>query len=238
MYFDAIYLGLIYGLTISALALGPSFFLIMETSIKEGWKPAFFIDLGIIASDALCMYLAYKGASNLLGNLNSNYYFFFVGGLIFVVYGIFKLAKRDKNITSFEEIKQKSFLKAFFTGFSVNIMNPGVVIYWFTIVSVGIAQLTTQADVPKDDIKWVAGVFTLVILACILAIDLLKIFFARVIKRFLSPKVLYRLETGTALIFLGAGIFVVLKSYNLFMTTYFNFDINDVYRVLKLMLLS
>lgn len=238
MYFDAVYLGLIYGLTISALALGPSFFLIMETSIKEGWKPAFFIDLGILFSDALCMYLAYKGASELLGNLNSNYYFFFVGGLIFVIYGIFKLAKRTKNVEDFDQIEPKSFVKAFITGFSVNIMNPGVVIYWFTIVSVGIAQLTTQADVPNDKIKWVAGTFTLVILAVILIVDLLKIFFARIIKRFLSPKVLYRLDTGTSLIFIGAGIFVVLKSYKLFMSTYFNLSFDDIVRMLKVLVLS
>ena len=44
--------GIIFGFLLSFL-LGPAFFVLIETSIKKGFKSAVFLDLGILLSDAI-----------------------------------------------------------------------------------------------------------------------------------------------------------------------------------------
>ena len=42
-------------------ATGPLFFLILETSISKGIKPAFLIDLGAVFADAVFVLVAFLG---------------------------------------------------------------------------------------------------------------------------------------------------------------------------------
>ena len=39
-----------------SLFIGPAFFVLIETSIKKGFKSAVFLDVGILISDAVCIY--------------------------------------------------------------------------------------------------------------------------------------------------------------------------------------
>ena len=49
---DLILNGVFFGIFISFL-VGPAFFILIETSIKKGFKSAVFLDVGILLSDAL-----------------------------------------------------------------------------------------------------------------------------------------------------------------------------------------
>ena len=44
--------GVVFGILISFM-LGPAFFILIETSIKKGFKAAIFLDIGILLSDAI-----------------------------------------------------------------------------------------------------------------------------------------------------------------------------------------
>ena len=53
-------------------ATGPLFFLILETSISKGIKPAFLIDLGAVFADAVFVLVAFLGTKSLLADIKDN----------------------------------------------------------------------------------------------------------------------------------------------------------------------
>ena len=69
-------------------ATGPLFFLIIETSISKGIKPAFLIDLGAVFADAVFVTIAFLGTKSLLADIKDNPNLFILGGVLLLVYAI------------------------------------------------------------------------------------------------------------------------------------------------------
>ena len=66
--------GIIFGFILSFL-LGPAFFILIETSIKKGFKAAIFLNLGIILSDAIYLFASIFVAEKInywLNNFHQN----------------------------------------------------------------------------------------------------------------------------------------------------------------------
>lgn len=202
-YLDPIFQGIIAGLILSAISFGPSFFMLVETSIKYGRKQALSLDFGIISSDALCMFLAYIGTSSFLSGLASNSYFEIVGGGVFLLFGFIKFNKKSNKRKSVSKIKSKTHFSSFISGFIINIANPGVIIYWMSIVAIGIAEYGDDMDGLYSNIF-----YNVSILIVLLVIDNIKIYFANKLKHVLTPKVLYKIDYVTSLIFIVAGVLI------------------------------
>ena len=96
-------------------ATGPLFFLILETSISKGIKPAFLIDLGAVFADAVFVTIAFLGTKSLLADIKDNPNLFILGGVLLLVYAIISaittIRKKDEIIEN-EHIEPKGF--AFF----------------------------------------------------------------------------------------------------------------------------
>ena len=73
MIFKAIFQGLALGLAL-ALSLGPSFFALIQTSTKRGFRPALGLAFGIFLSDVLCVLLAYVGVAQFFDNPQNKLY--------------------------------------------------------------------------------------------------------------------------------------------------------------------
>jgi threonine/homoserine/homoserine lactone efflux protein len=69
-------------------ATGPLFFLILETSISKGIKPAFLIDLGAVFADAVFVLVAFLGTKSLLADIKDNPNLYILGGVLLMVYAI------------------------------------------------------------------------------------------------------------------------------------------------------
>jgi len=55
--------GVLFGIVISFM-LGPAFFILIETSIKKGFKSALFLDLGILLSEDIFISCIFCGRKN------------------------------------------------------------------------------------------------------------------------------------------------------------------------------
>lgn len=64
---EAVKYGIGLGLFISIL-IGPVFFILINVSIKEGFRSAMYLDIGILLSDAVCILLSYLGMAALLND--------------------------------------------------------------------------------------------------------------------------------------------------------------------------
>ena len=209
----ALQLGLSYGLILSILSVGPAFFLILQTSILRGWKMALALELGIILSDITCVGISYWGASSLLEILEGNKYIGPTAGGILIAYGLLKIInKQEIPPKDLKTPKQKGFFTVFLRGYFLNIINPGLLLYWFTIVGLGLEALKRD-HLLADELLKINIFFTGTIIAVIFSIDLLKILFAQKLGKVLKPNSLEKIDLVLSFVFMGMGACFVIKSF-------------------------
>lgn len=190
--------------------VGPVFFVLIETSIIKGARKALTLDLGVFLSDLLYIILAHKffsEVSNLTGNEN---YFKAIGGVLFIAFGILSLIKgSDFNKSSQQkgqkiQVESRAWVRLFIKGFLLNSINPGVIFYWFTIISVGVdgsGSLSSSSTL----IFYIAT-----ILVTFFSIDVLKILGAKKLKNILTPDWMRFINKFTGIILMIFGVLFIV----------------------------
>ena len=79
-----------------SVMIGPVFFVLLETSIRKGFRAALVFDIGVLASDALYILLAYLFYAEVdkMSSGTNKALFGFIGGGIFIIYGIVNFFKK------------------------------------------------------------------------------------------------------------------------------------------------
>ena len=208
---DLILNGVFFGIFISFL-VGPAFFILIETSIKKGFKSAVFLDVGILLSDALYLIASLFIAEKINYWLYSVSYIKYIAGGIFIViggYSIFKNYLSLKTIPSSKEIKEVNTsseniiiypLQLIAKGFGLNAINPAVLVFWIAACTYATKELQIQGA----GLLYYFGITIITLFS----IDLLKIYFSSKLKNYLNPKNLCYLGiiVGCALVFFGITI--------------------------------
>src|SRR5690349_9544264 len=91
--FEAVYKGLALGMAL-CVAIGPSFFALIQTSLKHGLSFGVALAIGIFLSDLTCVALAYLGASQLFVNPANKQLIGVIGGTILLVFGVYNLFQK------------------------------------------------------------------------------------------------------------------------------------------------
>lgn len=191
--------GIGMGLLLS-LIIGPVFFALIQNSILKGFKYAVAMAAGVIFSDALYVVISYFGVSALARSPNIEIWLGYLGGAFLIGFGIVSFFKKGMErpnsggIAINEPKKRFGFLK----GFSLNGINPFVLLFWGSIA--GLVQL--RDDFTTLDI-W--GYY-LGILITVFCIDVAKAYGAQKIKRFITARLMMYLNRGVAIVLIGFGI--------------------------------
>ncbi|MCG9911222.1 MAG: LysE family translocator [Flavobacteriales bacterium] len=204
---QAVINGILLGLLISVL-IGPVFFLLIEISIREGFRSAIFMDIGIILSDAACIFVAYFGMAALLENPKNKLIFLLVGSGVLIIMGVAKLIppkepKEGEGVKEFQMKKTNPFYLAF-QGFFYNLLNPSVIIFWITTVGGAVALYGSEKNL-------IGAQFTAT-LATVFAIDVAKAWFAKKMRTFISPKIMRRANIVIGAVFVIFGIVLIIRS--------------------------
>lgn len=205
---DAVLKGFSFGLLLSFL-VGPIFFVLIETSLKRGTRPALALDAGVLVSDVLYIILAYNFRSFLVGLKNHQDLLSGCGGLIFIGFGIasmMKVSRGDSMPDEGTKYGKRDYLRFFIKGFLLNMFNPSVVFYWL-----GLFLVADQFQFSGGEIL----TFFLSILVSFFAIDLLKIFGAGQLKVFMTDERLLKVNRIIGLILVGFGCIMILKGFGL-----------------------
>jgi threonine/homoserine/homoserine lactone efflux protein len=191
--------GIGMGLLLS-LIIGPVFFALIQNSITKGFKYAVAMATGVILSDAVYVFISYFGVSALARSPNIEIWLGYLGGAFLIGFGIvsfFKKGMKRPNsggLATDQPRKRIGFLK----GFSLNGINPFVLLFWASIA--GLVQL--RDDYTTLDI-W--GYY-LGILITVFSIDVAKAYGAHKIKRFITARLMMYLNRGVAIVLIGFGI--------------------------------
>jgi threonine/homoserine/homoserine lactone efflux protein len=194
--------------------IGPVFFVLLETSITKGIRAALALDLGVLLSDLLYVLIAYVFYSEVasLSSKDNRYIMNIIGGVLFLVYGIVTLLKKTK--TDFEGNStltipnSKDMLVLVIKGFLLNLANPMVIFYWFSIMTLGNSYVDDATT-----IQYPIFFFLLVIILTFFSFDVLKIVGAKYLRPLVTNKLLNGLNKLIGIIFSLFGVFLILRSF-------------------------
>lgn len=195
---EAIVSGLTLGFVLSLL-VGPVFFLLIDTSIKKGFKRAIWLAVGVLMSDAF--YIAITYFSSTATGVMNNYQWEigWGGGILLIVFGVVTILKKphikssDLDLT----VNGGSLWKEVLKGFLMNFLNPFVFIFWL-----GVSGSVSSG---KSFTYMHTVIFFIAVLSTVFLTDVLKAWTASKLRTFLKPNLLVWVNrvSGTGLFLFG-----------------------------------
>lgn len=206
---DLILKGIITGLILSIM-IGPVFFVLLETSIRKGIKSAIFFDLGVLLNDIVYILIAfffYQQVAGLLEKEDTTL-LQIAGGSLFLIYGAYyffwkKTDAHDLHTSVSKGGSAKGYILLFIKGFLLNLANPMVVFYWFSVM--------TLADNGEMDRTTAVMIFVSTILITFFSVDLLKIIGAKKLRPLLNASRLRFLNKFIGLVFMVFGVALIVR---------------------------
>ena len=200
--FKALFEGILLGITL-AILIGPSFFALIQTSISNGFRSGLALAFGIFLSDILCVFLAYFGASQFLGDPENKEIMGIMGGSILIAFGAFHAFRKKKIEGTGIEIENVNFPLTVVKGFFLNILNPFVLVFW-------LGAITVVSSKDNFSVSYLITFFSGTLLT-VFATDVLKSYVALKLLNALKPDTLVKLNKIAGVILMGLGISLILR---------------------------
>jgi threonine/homoserine/homoserine lactone efflux protein len=200
--------GVILGFTLSIFfSFGPALVAEIQTSIHRGFWAAVLLAFGVFLSDASIVFLGFIGAVQIFENNKT--LLGFIGGIILIIFGIVTYRREAViNVDSpNSELKQKNpiFLMYVLKGFIINFTNPFIWIFWMGVV-VGFAS------------RYISNILSLIVfytttLGMVFLMDVLKIFSAYKIKKYIQTHNIVWINRFAGVGLVLFGIYLVIRTY-------------------------
>jgi threonine/homoserine/homoserine lactone efflux protein len=198
--------GIFIGVTM-AVMLGPAMFALLQTSIQRGTRAGVILAFGIFLSDLVVVVCSYLGAAQLLNQGKKSLVVGLIGGTVLIIFGIVTFTKKVQINDSNNLLEKKSLpgpLTYLIKGFFLNFANPFVWFFWFTVM-MGISGTY------GSEFSAVSAFFGGVLLT-IFSTDVLKVFIASRIKKYLTPKILNLVNYVVGILLVVFGIILIIRS--------------------------
>jgi len=198
--------GILLGITVAFL-IGPVFFTIIQTSIYRGFRSGIFLSLGVLLSDLSLIVLSYIGVLGLLGKESNQLLIGIIGGILLIIFGMITLTRKpslkEKDTKGLFNINSPGPLTYILKGYFMNIMNPFLLIFWISVMSV----FSANKDIEKINIL----IFFIGTLSTTFATDVIKCYIAKKIKKFITEVTLLWINRCVGIILIGFGLILIIK---------------------------
>jgi amino acid exporter len=203
---SAIGQGFVFGIAL-AFSLGPSFFGLIQTSIKNGYRSGIAMALGIFLSDFIYLLLAWFGLSAWLIDDAYAIPVGITGGVLLIGYGIYQFVKKTKvqNVEGEIPEAKNSYGTMALKGFLMNLFNPFVIFLWIGAISLS----TTKFN---NDVGTILAFF-ITTLATILATDIGKALASHKIKSYLNEVWIHRVNQIAGIIMMISGVVLIVRVF-------------------------
>lgn len=204
---QALIKGVALGFSMSILFIGPSFFALIQTSIKNGFRSAVAMAAGISASDIFLVACAYFGLSNFLEDPRNKIYEGAIGSAILLGFGVFTLFQKhedekdaEKGYQVVSQTSNKKWPLIFVKGFFLNLLNPFVLVVWVTYLATASKMCNNREEV---------AVMLLATLGTVFSFDVTKSLAANRIRKFITHKLLKWVHYIMAIALIVCGIILL-----------------------------
>jgi threonine/homoserine/homoserine lactone efflux protein len=197
--------GLILGFLLS-VSVGPVIFAILKQSINNGHKAGYIFVAGISTSDITLVIICNFFTSLFNTAISHRDAIAIAGSIFLVVMGIYtlffkKVATDEDNNLIEKKFRKRDLLAIFLSGYFMNILNPGVFIFWFAATTAILADAQTAAH----PFEYRAIVFGTCLIFVLLT-DIAKVALAARVRSRLTPSILRIINKISGLILIGFGI--------------------------------
>ncbi|MEP0367128.1 MAG: LysE family transporter [Cyclobacteriaceae bacterium] len=194
--------GLLFGL-IFVLSFGPGFFSLVQTSVQRGFVKAIFLAIGISLSDLVYVSLALMGVASFLQNDDVRLWLAIGGAGVLIAYGIYSWYKKPRIYPETQATSQidKSYLKYTLKGFVLNGLNPFILVFWITIISLIAVKHSYSLT---QEVYFFLGVLT-----TIFTMDITKAFLANRLRAVITPKRILILNRSVGLILILFAVRII-----------------------------
>lgn len=191
-----------------AASIGPIFFALVQTSLRQGVFAGLLVGAGIWVSDLLFILANYWGISQvtqLRDNETFTLLFGLAGGALLVGFGLFLFFKPPPTLAQMRgsAIREDQRRRLWLTGFIVNTANPFTVFFWLTTMTDGLINRHFSG---REVLLFFGGVMLVIIVT-----DALKAYFADRIRHRLLPVHLKWFGRLAGVIVAGFGIAVAVR---------------------------
>lgn len=193
---------------ILAFMIGPVFFVLLETAATKGFRAAICFNIGVFIADIAFIGIAYLSSYQLLENLSNASGLFVFGGVIIIVYGLMMYLKRPtREMLDPSRVKggKHGYVQLFVKGFLLNFINIGVLVIWLGVI------LVTGPSVENDPKR--LFIFLGIMLATYFMIDIGKMILAKQLKRFLTPRRIFKVKKLLGLLLIICGLIMAVKGF-------------------------
>jgi threonine/homoserine/homoserine lactone efflux protein len=196
---------LVKGITLGFLltiSVGPILFSILKQSINNGIKGGLAFVFGVSFSDVLLV-VASNFFTELFTSLNARREEIGIIGSTFLIsvgiyFLFFKKVKANEEGKQILQFRKRDYAKLFLTGFFMNILNPGIIIFWLT-------ASTAFIDHHLNQRLWIFGIA----LFFVLISDIAKVFLADKIRKKLTMKNIQMVSRLNGIILIVFGIILI-----------------------------
>jgi threonine/homoserine/homoserine lactone efflux protein len=193
--------GIIAGITIS-LMIGPIFLALADITISKGWRSGMAYIAGILITDFIFIYLV-ETIFNHLSFEDLKTPIALIGGAVLILFGVITFISKV-NLKSPDVTSVKTLIGAFLKGFTLNLFNPFVAIWWITMYTTIAINYPSRVD---------KGLFYGGILAMVFLFDLVKMRFSYYLKQHLTTEKLQWLKKIVGVCLIGFGAFMLVSSF-------------------------
>jgi len=156
--------------------------------------------------------------------LKNNVVLSIVGGGLFLAFGVYNILFKKISIAGPEELEsdfiedelyhkpvnaptvnRRNNALLFLKGFTLNLLNPGVVVYWLAIVAKGFDLVENHQGF------WHIYVFIGIVLGVFFGFDCLKAYLANKLKPLVTVNLLKALNLLIGAVFIGTGVFLIVR---------------------------
>lgn len=191
-----------------AFMIGPVFFVLLETAATKGFRAAIIFNFGVFTADIFFIGIAYLSSYQLLENLSNAPGLYVFGGVILIVYGLMMYLKRPtREMLDPSRVKsgKNGYLQLFIKGFLLNFINIGVLVIWLGVI------IVVGPTVDNDPVRLFT--FLGIMISTYFIVDLGKIVLAKQLKRFLTPRRIFKVKKLLGLILIICGLVLTVKGF-------------------------
>lgn len=197
--------GLVLGLILS-ISVGPIIFAIIKQSVNNGHKAGYTFVAGVSASDITLVLVCNLFTTLFTAALNHSTAIAVTGSAFLIAVGIYtlffkKVLKDEDNKIVQKVLRKRDLAGIFLGGYFMNILNPGVFLFWFAWT----AAIIGDAATTPNPVNYKFTVF-ITCLVFVLLSDIAKVAVAGKLRSKLTPRNLHLINILSGIILIGFGV--------------------------------
>lgn len=203
--------GLAMGLMLS-ISVGPIVFAVIRQALVSGHKGGLTFVFGVSASDITVVLICNVFTQIFQSAMSHEKLIGIIGSFFLIILGVYSIFfKKPMSSCELNTVpdtpSKKNMLSIFFSGYFMNILNPGVFLFWFAASA---TLMDSSKNFPNpEEYRWIAFITCL---AFVLAFDILKVFLAGKIREKLTPHNINVINRISGIIIVLFGVLLLVAS--------------------------